>query len=814
MKKVFAFLSTIVLTLACVGVALSPVKAAEEIEPAPGMIVVDPTVGPNDIPLYIANSIKTTFSALYDEKAKPDPNYASRKYAWNETKLSIPQVAADGTLTGKFYTPYFAGSTSSVASAAGQYLYFYDATPGATQAPAIGLYSASLSYARFNYTGQDVATKIDLESGNTSKNTSVTYMMFDGNGKAFRGVSTANFFSSADWDPIQCYAKDDETKIVNAAADHSNCAPNMVQDTNEDGSPKVDGNGQAVMVQDGWKHFSLGPDGKQLRILWQAIDHVPTETEINGNGYMGAGWREDRWDAYVPEFGIVIAYLTADANYNSLTQLEKDKHFETIKNANDAVVTANGAIEGAVAPDKTLTDVVAYNSAVEAYNVLALAAAKTELEKVDFHNGKRTVADQYVMPAGGFLYNFGYIERSLALGNMVAKFNEMYVSAMKYGRAEGYKAEPRTYNFSAGNAKVIASGLSKPLEGRGNVFEVLPGNVTPFGGTPSLITPAKNIDLLPMTRFWQVTNDLTSFSGGTTDVLTVAVKLNGKAVAGVDVTNFATYTIDTTGAAINTNWVVEVTVTNTKTSGTCTLTLTYVLTDTLTPTLTLFKKEFNSQQGDTFNLQRLASAADAYGNNLTHTIQYQIDWNGVQANEASLPAGLFNIRLWVELGGKRVEKTSVLRVSDTQKPVVEYQSVVRVPLNGTFYFTDAIKSAVDNLDGNLFNNANPAFQPFVLNSDPINTSKAGRYPVDFEVFDRSGNKTTGSYEVIVTDVNYDDILDSISDVQDKVDTIWEKLNEAPAQQGCAAPAAPAAVAFVSAVGLLASAAFVVLRRRH
>ena len=88
MKKVFAFLSTLVLTLACVGLALTPVKAAE---PAPGMWVDDPTLEENEIPLYIMDSIKTTFPKHYDNDAKADDKWqgSSRMYAWNETKLKI-----------------------------------------------------------------------------------------------------------------------------------------------------------------------------------------------------------------------------------------------------------------------------------------------------------------------------------------------------------------------------------------------------------------------------------------------------------------------------------------------------------------------------------------------------------------------------------------------------------------------------------------------------------------------------------------------------------------------------------------------------
>jgi hypothetical protein len=64
MKKVFACLSTLVLMLVAFGVAMNPVVSAAGV--ADGKFIVDPTIEEGDIPMYIMNSIYTTFPTLYD----------------------------------------------------------------------------------------------------------------------------------------------------------------------------------------------------------------------------------------------------------------------------------------------------------------------------------------------------------------------------------------------------------------------------------------------------------------------------------------------------------------------------------------------------------------------------------------------------------------------------------------------------------------------------------------------------------------------------------------------------------------------------
>ena len=61
MKKVFAFLSTLLLTIAMVGV----VAAGSHVKAASDKITVDPTLAEDEIPVYIMDSIYSTFPNVY-----------------------------------------------------------------------------------------------------------------------------------------------------------------------------------------------------------------------------------------------------------------------------------------------------------------------------------------------------------------------------------------------------------------------------------------------------------------------------------------------------------------------------------------------------------------------------------------------------------------------------------------------------------------------------------------------------------------------------------------------------------------------------
>ena len=176
MKKLFALLSTFVLTLAIVGLAAK----APEATAASDKWTEDPTLAEDEIPMYEMGSIYTTFPNYYDNAAKKDDAWggSTRMYPWNETRLRVAEYDATGAATGKYYAIFFSGLTSatnsdgSPASGAGNNVngyaykedgtlttvrvkvnnggYTYDATPA----------DPSLSHLRVNFTGEDISVNM------------------------------------------------------------------------------------------------------------------------------------------------------------------------------------------------------------------------------------------------------------------------------------------------------------------------------------------------------------------------------------------------------------------------------------------------------------------------------------------------------------------------------------------------------------------------------------------------------------------------------------------------------------------------------
>lgn len=970
MKKVFAFLSALVLTFACVGLALQPVQAAE---PAPGMFIVDPTLGENDIPMYIMDSIKTTFPKYYDNDALPDPNWqgAARAYAWNEIKLKITQFDENGP-TGKFYTPYFAGvdsSTNPDKSGAGEMIYAYadqakldEVIDGVDKGPAnMGTVAlTSLSYVRFNYQtadgkggriGQGSTTKItgvrntpitiDLYTEEPVK--PITYLVFDAEGRAVRGLTHGAFFQSENWTPLHGYAEDGSVVPV-VDSQYTGIRRKMVEIIDEEGNPTGEFEDQ-------------GPDLITKKVLFQYFETEPTD-QLNANGYLGEGWDPDKWDYYLPQYKVAILYTASDGKYGTIDEAEAKLAGKNVAvyNANDAKIAANGDF-GAIAPSREAT-IAEYNAAVAAYNTAATAAGKETLETLPVKAGHvREAEAKATIPAGGIFYLFGYLDRGTGL---MEKFNELYLQAFKYGREEGYKGEVKTYNFSAGAVKVkeyfTSTSAFVPLDDKGNkkYIEVLPGTT---------IVPSKNLDVTPMATYWGEPDKVWTFKNDTS-VLQYQVQLNGvtevlpfpyankeemvadfekdfkaymdanhpgkyftvaQGLADINLYSYfyysnatsntfllnATYrakwawavnyalkiraqekgasavtafadwekngysgspstlfaefynflagthrtawpatsdytkeenaygflpeksneeeynefSIDTTGAQLNKNYVIKVDVTNTVTNSKSSVQITYRVVDAFTPILKLNQNAFFVNQGVLLDTTTLATATDGYGNSTMpygNDISSDIDFvvegpNGVIDITKPLPAGRFTVIMTVQNKGKVDKKYATLVVADTEAPKIATEDRIYVPYGGTWTVAMGIKYAVDNLDGDLLRHKIPGHNPIVLNSDPIDTTKPGQYNVQFDVYDSAGNKTSGQYRVIVADHDKD-VLDQLDEVLDLVGDIHEQLlnegGETGGEAGCQMPAQGAFVTFTSGLVLLASVAFLALRRKH
>ena len=210
MKKVFACLSAVVLMLVAFGLFAKPVMVSA-VEVEEGKFIEDPTLEEGDLPIYVMNSIRTTFPKLYDANAKPDENYGiGRDYYWNEIKLVVPRFEGN-TPTGEQYTVYTQGSYSdSKKNAAATKIYIWGVHEGEVKTGTVtgatasytGTYpplfgDVSLSGVRYNVSGQEVVVNdIYHENGvvNGDGSTDCIYIIFDGQGKAVRGAAHDNYF--------------------------------------------------------------------------------------------------------------------------------------------------------------------------------------------------------------------------------------------------------------------------------------------------------------------------------------------------------------------------------------------------------------------------------------------------------------------------------------------------------------------------------------------------------------------------------------------------------------------------------------------
>lgn len=509
MKKVFAILSTLLLTIACVGVSVKNAPA----QAASGKFTVDTTLAEDEIPVYIMNSIMTTFPNYYDNDANPDPNWqgVARMYPWNETRLRVAQLDAKGQPTGKYYAIYFAGHTVATESngetviGAGKNILFWNvdengnvivekysdgkkASSGAASDP-------SLSHMRTNISGQDITvdpTKVSLGDGEGTNFYNRSFVC-DGKGRIIRGIALDAVYSSAvategevKFAPEYCRVNGVVTKIEEGVV----CDKAMKEKVDEEGNVVQDEDGNPVMEP------SDQDDLVYSRFVWEFFEEEPTN--VNTVPYLSAGWDAMLWDYCYPVDGGYMAIAFVGSADNTAHVVKGDQ-VEPYKATLVARYVAAGMNE-------------------------AEATAKAEKEV----SVPRECVRELRIPAGGFTFDYGYLDRGKGVCDEA--FNSTVINGYLYGRQmltqldrngnpvvdeEGNEvkigmAEQRTYNFSVGDVrfddKVIDETsyrlVNLPATGL-NVVEVMQGNS---------FNPAKNINYNGVMRYWAVENDLLSYT--------------------------------------------------------------------------------------------------------------------------------------------------------------------------------------------------------------------------------------------------------------------------------------------------------------
>ena len=476
MKKLFALLSAFVLTLAIIGLATkAPVASA-----ADEKWTVDPTLAEDEIPMYEMGSIYTTFPNYYDNAAKPDALWggSSRMYPWNETRLRVAEYDAQGAATGKYYAIFFSGLTSATnsdgtpASGAGNnvngYAYKEDGTLTTVRVKTGGSYTydatpadPSLSHLRVNFTGEDISINMievsnRIGDGSNAQNLYNRMFVFDGEGRIIRGVATDGFYlkagadgAAADvWAPQFCYVDG----VVTPYAEGVECDKAKEAVLNEDGSPKLDENGEAVYVE------TDEPNYVYKRFMWEFFETKPEN--VNTAGYMLEGWDCDLWDLC----------LDVEGGYMAIAFLNGEGTNHKIKDEERAVTNATRA-----------------------------AAGKEALAEGDHF---RACVAEIRIPKDGGTFDFGYLDKGVP--TEAAKFCNIIRGAYMSGR-NVKSAEIKTYNFSSKpltTFDAIVNDKSYQLMAGKNYVEVLQGDV---------FKPAKNIIYDGLASAWLEEGNVKSY---------------------------------------------------------------------------------------------------------------------------------------------------------------------------------------------------------------------------------------------------------------------------------------------------------------
>lgn len=525
MKKVFAFLSMLLLTIACVGLSVknAPAKAAT------GKFTIDPTLAEDEIPVYIMDSIMSTFPHYYDNDAKPDSNWqgAARMYPWNETRLRIAQLDDKGQPTGKYYAIYFAGHTVATEKdgqqvlGAGKNILFWDLDDNGNvvavkysdgkKAGSGNASDPSLSHMRTNKSGKDITVDpTTLGIGDEGTNFYNRSIVFDAQGRVVRGIGLDDVYSAAEategavkFAPEYCRVKGVVTKIADGVV----CDKALTEKLDENGETVRDENGDPVMVP------SDKDDLIYSRFVWEFFTEQPTN--VNTVPYLSTGWDAMLWDyCYAVEGGYMAIAFVGSAD--NTAHVVKGDQVEPYK----ATLVTRYMSEG-------MTE--------------AEATAKAEKDAV----AGRACVKELRIPAGGFTFDYGYLDRGKATNDLA--FNSTVINGYLYGRTMLTKkdrngnpvvnaetgeevkiglAEQRTYNFSVGDVKYddkVINGTSYrlvnlPSTGL-NVVEIMQGDK---------LSPTTNINFNGVMRYWNVEDDLTSFKADSSSLdLYIKESING-----------------------------------------------------------------------------------------------------------------------------------------------------------------------------------------------------------------------------------------------------------------------------------------------
>lgn len=530
MKKAFAIMTSFLVALLCFGfLSNASVAASSESK----KFTEDPTLAEDEDPIYIMNSIYTTFPNYYDNEKEPDPVWkgVSRMYPWNETRLRIAQFNDDGTQSGRYYAIFFNGENKHMngndpLSGAGKNIlvYAYDEAGNLelgkfSEGKYYGNRNASdpsLSHMNTNITGEDITfdmIQLFEKVGDSADPGRMMNQMlvFDAQGRAIRGSVGNSVFLAPGAEgaaeylmaPVFCYVDGKVVKYVEGET-----IPDKLKEpvlNPETGEQEVDPETGEPLMQETDKDAFF-----YKRFTWAWFQTKPEN--VNEVGYLEEGWDKDSWDyCFGDEESGYMCYafmdsdgkeetLDADMYVAYLREWEKE-HQAQIAAGTHTCVDEKPEAKG----DQPAGDGVCDST--------PLQAAVT-----------RKVITEFYIPAGGWTYDFGFLDKQEAI---LSDFYQMFLDAYHYGRMEGF-GQQTTHNFSV-SGLIVKDALTEANEGLrvmpGNIIEIMPGTV---------FDPTDNITYTGLTKYWEKgednsINDVTKFQADES-VCEFYVKINGLTV--------------------------------------------------------------------------------------------------------------------------------------------------------------------------------------------------------------------------------------------------------------------------------------------
>ena len=562
MKKVFAVMSTLLLTIALFGLVSTRVNASSALFThayEAGALEED------EDPIYIMDSIYSTFPKFYDNQAKPDGIWLgnSRMYPWNETKLRVAQLDENGEATGRYYAVFFSGALNADDLGAGNNTMILDAevaedgtitvvskrtsTYDTEDGVKDGLILSdhpqdqSLSHMAVNISEHDLEFEpLKLYSSSSTSQGYAQQIMnrsiiFDGAGRAIRGVGVNEFYVSEEdanykgyaFAPEFCYVDGVITKYENGVV----CDKVKEQVLDENGNPVLDGDGEPTYAETDKDHFLYE------RFVWEWFAEQPEN--VNTAPYLSAEWDPTKWDyCYAKDGGYMcIAFNGNAGTLDNMTAAQKEAYIsyrlpayleanlaqyieEKYAAKEEAYLAENKYTK---AEDGTITD--AEGQPVDANEVKKVVEGLLKDELTQAYSAqlgavKRECISTVRVPAGGVVYDFGYLDNGKPYATP-AFFNMVY-NGYHYGRKEGM-AQVKTVNFSAKpiyTTDVVKENQSLQLREGLNVVEVMPG---------TKIDTSWIFQIDGLARMYLVEDDVTSYSADTS-VLDVEIIHNGVTV--------------------------------------------------------------------------------------------------------------------------------------------------------------------------------------------------------------------------------------------------------------------------------------------